>query len=75
MKIEAFHNWELDRAIRESGKDAQDIARAANIRPGILSGIKRGRIRPDDEEEKALAKVLGLPVNKLFMRYEVAERV
>ena len=75
MKVEMYHNWELDRAIRESGNDAQDIAKLAGMDPGTFSLIKRGRIRPTDEEEKRIAEALGLPVNKLFMRYEVTDRV
>lgn len=75
MKVELYHNWELDRAIRESGREAQEIARAAGLDPGTLSNIKRGRMRPTDEEEKNIAAVLRMPVSKLFVRYEVAERV
>lgn len=75
MKVEKFHNWELDRAIRESGKEAREIARAAGMDPGTLSNIKRGRMRPTDEEERNIAGALGLPIRKLFVRYEVAEQV
>ena len=75
MKVEKFHNWELDRAIRESGQEAQEIAKAAGVDPATFSNIKRGRMRPTDEEERSIAGVLNMPISKLFVRFEVAETV
>ena len=67
MKVEAYHNWELEKAIRESGLQAIEIAKKAGIDSAKLSHIKRGRMRPTDEEEKAIAQALGMPVSKLFI--------
>jgi transcriptional regulator with XRE-family HTH domain len=67
MKIESYHNWELERAIRESGKDQTQIAKAAGVDPAAFSLIKRGRMRPSDDEEKKIAAVLNIAVNKLFL--------
>lgn len=71
MNIVKFHNWELEKALRESGKDSQDIAKKAGVDPSILSYVKRGRMRPTDEEEKAIADALGLPVRKLFVKAQI----
>jgi transcriptional regulator with XRE-family HTH domain len=70
MKVEKYHNWELDRAIRESGIKQAIVAEKAGLDTGTLSHIKRGRIRPTDEEEKAIAKALKMPVDKIFIRAE-----
>lgn len=74
MKLEAYHNWELERAIRESGQSQEALAKEAGIDPGILTYIKRGRMRPTDDEEKRLALALKLPVEKLFIRTERANQ-
>jgi len=67
MKVEAYHNWELEKAIRESGLQALEIAQKAGIDSAKLSHIKRGRMRPTDEEEKAISAALGIAVHKLFI--------
>ena len=66
MNVESFHNWELDRAIREQRLLLTNVAKEAGMDPSFLSYIKRGRMRPTDEEEKAIAKVLGMEVRDLF---------
>jgi len=66
MKIENYHNWELEKAIRLSGMHQDDIAKKAGVDPGALSHIKRGRVRPSDDEEKRIAAVLGKPRRVLF---------
>lgn len=70
MKIEAFHNWELERALREKNIDQARLAEMCKIDPSILSYIKRGRMRPTDEEEKMIAQALKMPVEKLFIQRE-----
>jgi transcriptional regulator with XRE-family HTH domain len=72
MNVVKFHNWELEKAIREARLDGKVLAKKADMDPGILSNIKRGRMRPTDEEEKAIAEALGLPVRKLFVKLETA---
>jgi transcriptional regulator with XRE-family HTH domain len=67
MKVEEYHNWELEMAIRKSDKDQMQLAKDAGIDAAKLSHIKRGRMRPTDEEEKAIAAALGFPVSKLFI--------
>lgn len=66
MKVETYHNWELERAIRESGIEQVEIAKRSGVDAATLSNIKRGRMRPTDEEEKSIAAALKMPINKLF---------
>lgn len=72
MKVEDFHNWALEKAIRVSGKEAREIAKDAGVDAGTLSHIKRGRMRPTDEEEKAIARALKIPRVELFPIVETA---
>lgn len=72
MKVEDFHNWELEMAIRRSDKDQMELAKDAGIDAAKLSHIKRGRMRPTDEEEKAIARALKIPRDQLFKIVETA---
>jgi len=67
MRVEAYHNWELEKAIRESGLQAIEVAKKAGVDSAKLSHIKRGRMRPTDEEEIKIAEALGTTVKKLFI--------
>jgi len=67
MKIEAFHNWELERALVEKKRPSVEIAKIAGLDPSVFSYIKRGRMRPTDEEEKAIAAALEMEVKDLFV--------
>ena len=71
MKVESFHNWELERAIRNKNLQASDIAKKSGIDAAIFSHIKRGRMRATDEEEKAIAGALEMEVKDLFVIREV----
>lgn len=67
MKVETYHNWELERAVRESGIEQILIAKKAGVDAGTFSHIKRGRMRPTDEEEKNIAAALNMPIRELFI--------
>jgi len=71
MKVESFHNWEIERALVEKKVQAVDIAKKAGLDPSIFSYIKRGRMRPSDEEEKAIAAALEMEVRELFVVREI----
>ena len=71
MKVEAYHNWEIERALVEKKVQSMEVAKKAGIDPSIFSYIKRGRMRPTDEEEKAIAAALGMEVRDLFIVREV----
>ena len=67
MKVESYHNWELERALREKGLQAAEVAKKAGIDQSFFSYIKRGRMRPTDEEETAIAQALEMEVRDLFV--------
>jgi transcriptional regulator with XRE-family HTH domain len=49
----------LDRLIRCSGADAQDIARQVPCNPGHISRLRRGKKRPSFQVARRLDEVLG----------------
>ena len=59
-------NAALHDAITESGWKQWIVADKANITEQRLSNIKAGRQQATVDERKALAKVLRVPVAKLF---------
>jgi len=66
MKIEKYHNWAMEKALRDNGLEQGGLAKLAGIAEGTISNIKRGRMRPTDEEEKKIAKALKMPRGELF---------
>lgn len=62
----AHNNRALKMAIWDSGKPQIVVAEKAKIHETRLSKIVRGHIAPNDNERKALARVLRLPVDELF---------
>ena len=59
------------RAFRSGlGLTVSDLARAANLSPGMLSKIENGLTSPSLATLSSLANALGVPVTALFRRYE-----
>lgn len=59
-------NNDLKMAIFKSGKTQWDIAERAGMHETRLSKIVRGRMQPNGDEKKALAKALKKTVHDLF---------
>lgn len=60
-------NFDLKFAIIRSGKTQTDVAEKAQLHDSRLSRIINGRQPPpNDDEKKAIAKALRLPVDHLF---------
>ena len=59
-------NAELKLAIFTSGRRQVDIAEKTGIHESRLSNIINGRAEPNDDEKKAIARVLRRPVEQLF---------
>ena len=57
-------------AIFRSGRLQREIARAAGISEADLSRIVRGRMNPTEDEQKAIAKALRQPIDRLFSEEE-----
>ncbi len=59
-------NIALKLAIWNSGKTQTVIAQKTGIHESKLSQIVRGHRPPSDDEQRAIARVLRVPVNELF---------
>ncbi len=59
-------NTKLLTAIDEAGLKMLHIARRANIHQSRFSKIIHGHIRANEEEKRAIARVLNINVNEIF---------
>lgn len=59
-------NVALKTAIVQSGKKQKTIARLARLSEPRLSHFVRGRLVPDEDEQKRIAKAVDRSVNELF---------
>ena len=59
-------NFNLHKAIKESGKNQLQLSKSSGIRNDVISNLVNGRMNPRVEERRALCKALSKSESELF---------